>query len=697
MKKLTLFLLINIITINSYSSNIDLKGLDSLFNNLNNNGLAMGSVSIAKSGKTIYNKIFGKIGNDVNGNEIKPNENTKYRIGNITETYTAVLILQLIEENKLNFSDKLSKYFKNIPNSNKITIEYLLWHSSGLFNINKYLEIDEWKSNQQNQNFILNKITNVKPEYLPNKDESYSPADYYLLALIIEKICNKPYSEVLNERIVKKLNLENTYSDTYSEIEKNEAKSFVKSKLKWIEAKESNLNNFIGSLSIVSSTSDIQCFLESLFSEKLLSIISLKKMLSIEENYGMGIKTKKINNKIGYEVISNLDKTFASFTYLPSENLTIVCCLNGNSFTPLLTDFIINFCDESNLNIPKCNYVSINSKQLNDKILKYGNVIIDSLKNDSFGMQVCVFKNDTFLKLNFGNAKPNKLVDGNTIFAVGSSSKLITSTLIFQAIEKKIIYLNQPISDFFKSKYLKNITIKNLLTHSSGLNEIVNDKNIGKIILKRALFKTNHKLVTNNLLKYITKPKKQPNIQFEYCNTNYILLAYILEKIYHKKYFKVLDDELLIPHKLDNVYSLTKVSDPNMSQPYSNNQNVSRFFCDEYYNNFTIGAGSLSANAFGFTNFLNKLFVEKSILSDSSIKNMEMFNNNPNFQYGMGLIQSNYRGINFYGHSGDHFGYASRNFYNSYDNTIITILYNTYTNPKIEILTENFIYNLYFE
>ena len=134
MKKISLLLLF--ISLNSFSqynsdSFFNKQKIDSLFNVLDINNEYMGTISVFKDKKEIYSRSIGY--SDINNN-ILSNESTRYRIGSISKIFTAVLIMQLVEEKKLNLNDKLSQYFPDIKLSNEITIEQLLTHRSGIYN-----------------------------------------------------------------------------------------------------------------------------------------------------------------------------------------------------------------------------------------------------------------------------------------------------------------------------------------------------------------------------------------------------------------------------------------------------------------------------------------------------------------------------------------------------------------------------------
>ena len=106
--------------------------IDSLLTRIESKDKGMLSLSISKDGKAVYSRA---IGYSVKEAAKLSNTQTKYRIGSITKTFTAVLILQLIEENRLSLATNLARYFPSIPNASSITIEQLLRHRSGIHNI----------------------------------------------------------------------------------------------------------------------------------------------------------------------------------------------------------------------------------------------------------------------------------------------------------------------------------------------------------------------------------------------------------------------------------------------------------------------------------------------------------------------------------------------------------------------------------
>src|SRR5882724_5362562 len=140
-----------------FSQSFNKIGLDNFLNALQKHNLSMGGLAISKNGNLIYNKSIGY--SFVNGEErIQANEKTEYRIGSISKMFTSIMIFQLIEEGKISLDTKLDKYFPNLPNAVRITIENLLNHRSGLHDYTEGPHFQEWMDKPRTHDEMLNLI-----------------------------------------------------------------------------------------------------------------------------------------------------------------------------------------------------------------------------------------------------------------------------------------------------------------------------------------------------------------------------------------------------------------------------------------------------------------------------------------------------------------------------------------------------------
>lgn len=302
--------------------------IDSLLVYLNQNNKFMGQVSIREKGNVLFEKAYGYADLD---NKLKANENTKYKIGSITKTFTAVMIMQLIEEKKLKLDTKLSKFYPQIQNSEKITIHDLLHQRTGIIdNLNGDTTIDVFKKITKEE--MLSKMAAYQSLFEPNTKFEYSNSNYYILGSILEDITKKDYNTNLEERIVKKLGLQNTGISEKVDVAKNESYSYAFSEKNWVLKPEWDLSNVVGSGNISSTASDLTLFLDGLFNGKLLKKTSVDEMTKLEQSYGKGLVTFPFGERKFYGHTGGIEGFRSVVGYYPTEKTGISLIVNGDNF-----------------------------------------------------------------------------------------------------------------------------------------------------------------------------------------------------------------------------------------------------------------------------------------------------------------------------------------------------------------------------
>jgi len=322
----TLLLLASCIA--GYAQTVDKVKLDQLLDRLAENNKGMGSLALARDGNVVYSRSFGY--RQVDGNEKKPlTADTKYRIGSITKTYTAVMIFQLVEEQKLRLTDTLDKFFPQIPNAAKITIGQILAHRSGIPNI----EADgSWGKQARTKDEVIARIAQGQPDFEPDSRHRYSNSGYNLLGYIVEKAGGKPYPEALRERITSRVGLKDTYFGVgNTDPGKNEALSY-RYIGGWKEAAELDFSITGGAGSILSTPADMVKFIQALFDLKLVSQVSLKQMTTMRDGEGMGMEPFSFAGKTLYGHTGGSGSSGAWLAYFPDEKLALAYTTNAKIY-----------------------------------------------------------------------------------------------------------------------------------------------------------------------------------------------------------------------------------------------------------------------------------------------------------------------------------------------------------------------------
>lgn len=165
-----------------------------------------GTVLIAQKGNILLEKGYGwknRAANTLN------DANTVYQIASITKQLTAALIMQLQEAGRLKVQDHLSDYFPDFPGSDKITLEHLLTHTSGIYDYMRHVDPEDSAIvvNPVDEKIFRDIIWEAPARFAPGTKWEYSNSGYYFLGKIIEKLTGKSYYDVLQERILQPLGM----------------------------------------------------------------------------------------------------------------------------------------------------------------------------------------------------------------------------------------------------------------------------------------------------------------------------------------------------------------------------------------------------------------------------------------------------------------------------------------------------------
>lgn len=214
----------------------------------------------------------------------------------VSKLITSTVIHQLIDENKLEFLDKLSTWYPQFSQSDKITINHLLNHTSGIFSFNSDSTF-HLENKFHTPDELLNVAVSHKNLFNPGEYWSYSNTGYLLLALIAEKIEAKSFEEIVKERITTPQNLSSMRILQEKEQPNNLALAHNQNTIV-----ETHYSMPLGAGNMVSSSKDMALFLYSLLTGKYLPsemvhdmLKELYPMFNNGQYYGNGIMLYEFN------------------------------------------------------------------------------------------------------------------------------------------------------------------------------------------------------------------------------------------------------------------------------------------------------------------------------------------------------------------------------------------------------------------
>ena len=267
------------------------------------------------------------------------------RIGSTTKTFTAVLILKLVEEGRLSLDDSIVKWFPTIPHAEAITVRQLLNHTSGIPEIiQKGLMKSVIPSTYWRREELLQLIASQKPFFKPGTKFEYSNANFILLGFILEDVTGKTALQLLHEQILDPLSLKNTYFIPYEPAPARLVTGFDRDLAKipgMLDISPSNTSwatLAFTSGAMASNADDLGVFFEDLFAGKLLSPAMVKEMetffpasnpgLDAQTGSGLGLMRFEVD---GQELIGHVGEFMGSSSiavYSPDKGYTIAITCN---------------------------------------------------------------------------------------------------------------------------------------------------------------------------------------------------------------------------------------------------------------------------------------------------------------------------------------------------------------------------------
>lgn len=290
-----------------------------------------GTALAYQKGKIILNKGYGMR----NANEALENDrNTIFQLGSVTKQFTCAAILKLQAKGKLKVSDKLSKYFPFLSYGDKISVENLMTHTSGIYN---YTSNSNFMNNEAtkpaSREKVINLFKDMPLEFEPGTKFSYSNSGYSLLGYIIEDVTGRKYEEVVRELIFQPLRMDHSGFDFASLKNSNKAVGYLtyNAKLKLpAQLVDSTVSYSAGSM--YSTTEDLLKWHKGLMNNQVLDSEQQKNAYSpFRSNYGYGWTIDSIFGKRRIAHGGGIFGFISSFVRIPENDLCIILLCNSNS------------------------------------------------------------------------------------------------------------------------------------------------------------------------------------------------------------------------------------------------------------------------------------------------------------------------------------------------------------------------------
>lgn len=319
------------------------------------------------------------------------------------------------------------------------------------------------------------------------------------------------------------------------------------------------------------------------------------------------------------------------------------------------------------------------SKQDKELVKLIDKSVSDNYKNFTPGCAVLIAKKGkVLLEKGHGtaNLELNVPMKAEMVFRIGSITKQFTAMAILQLVDKGQIALTDSIQKFIKDFHFKGktITIENLLTHTSGIKGY---EQIDPKVPNAMRVDFSPKAVIDSLDKLSLE--FDPNTRYNYSNSNYFLLGYIIEQVSGKSYQQYVKENIIGPVGLSSTFyeSQTQLI-PNRANGYSLSDG-------EYWNtdfismSLVYSAGALRSNVSDLYKWHKALYEGKIVKKETFLKAIQPYKlaDGKQIDYGYGFFNKTENGINSIGHGGAIDGFRAIEMYYPEQEIYITLLCNS--------------------
>ena len=291
------------------------------------------TVIVVKDGHTILRKAYGVA--DV-ANKVLMTADTSLRLGSLTKQFTAAAIMLLAERGKLSVEDDITRHLPGYPtHGNKITIEHLLTHTSGIPSYTSQPGFTASETKDLSTSEMIDTFKNLPPEFEPGTRFAYNNSGYFLLGAIIEKASGQTYAQFVEQHIFKPLGMVDSAYEGHERGKAPRAVGHSRRPQGYVEAAPLSMSQPYAAGALVGTVDDMARWNAAMAGNKLLTRASWQKMStpyklkdgsSTRYGYGFGFADVQGAPTVAHGGGINGFSTFAM--RLPTQNVYVAVLTN---------------------------------------------------------------------------------------------------------------------------------------------------------------------------------------------------------------------------------------------------------------------------------------------------------------------------------------------------------------------------------
>ncbi len=277
-----------------------------------------GNILVVRGGKVLFEQSYG-MANYEHAVPVQPE--TKFYIASITKSFTAAAIMQHMERGRLDLDDPVSRFIPDYPSGEKIKIQHLLEHTSGIPRIFTLPDFQDISRREMTAAAMVDLMKNQPLMFEPGERYGYSGPNYHLLAYLIELISGMSYGDYVRKNLLDPLGMmETDHQHSSRPLVKNRASGYDPAGMKdLVNSAYYDYSTSVGSGSMYSTAADLHKWIKGLLSGRVLQPGSVDRIISKEDFFGRQAISLNGWSNTGFS---------SSLIHYPEEDITVIVLSN---------------------------------------------------------------------------------------------------------------------------------------------------------------------------------------------------------------------------------------------------------------------------------------------------------------------------------------------------------------------------------
>lgn len=300
------------------------------------------AVLVSKNGQVVYHKAFGSANLEL---DVPMKTKHVFNIGSMTKQFTAVSVLMLVEQGKLNLDDEITKFLPEYPtNGRRITIHHLLNHTSGIKSYTSVQKVRKMIRTDVSSKELIDVFKNEPFDFNPGSAFKYNNSGYAILGYIIELISGVSYEEFVEKNIFLHLGMSSSFYGSHSKIIQDRASGYHSRNDQFKNVMYASYSFPYASGSLMSTTEDLLKWQQAIKNNILIKKETSENLFTnytlndrSNTNYGYGWHIRNIDNVKTYEHGGSIFGFKSMAVYIPREDIYVVILSNCDCNSPTET------------------------------------------------------------------------------------------------------------------------------------------------------------------------------------------------------------------------------------------------------------------------------------------------------------------------------------------------------------------------